>query len=297
MTIKHFLSLQDYSVTELQKIMDFTIELKNSDKKPYLPSKQLAMIFSKPSTRTRVSFEVGINQLGGSAIVLNSNDMQLNRGETIADTARTLSRYVDMIMIRTQNHDDIIEFAEYSSVPVINGLTNFNHPCQIMTDLFTLYEKKGELQQQKVTWIGDGNNMCHSWINAAHKFGFKLTLALHEKYMPNSKILSEINDNVTISYNALEAAQDADLVTTDTWVSMGDKNHDQKIQDFASLQVTDEIMQTAKSDALFMHCLPAHRGDEVTASIIDGKNSVIFDEAENRLHVQKAIMCFVNNIF
>ena len=250
------------------------------------------MIFEKNSTRTRVSFEVAMNQLGGNAILLNSNDTQLGRGETIADTARVLSRYVDAVMLRTNKHQDIEEFAKYATIPVINGLTDFNHPCQIMTDLFTFLEKKKTLKDKVICYIGDGNNVCNSWLNAAMIFDFKLHLSLHKKYYPNQNLLNQAlaKGVVEIFDEAVLAAKNTDLVTTDTWVSMGDADAKKRLEDFADLQVTKQVMLAAKTDALFMHCLPAHRGEEVAAEVIDGKNSVVFDEAENRLHIQKSIL-------
>ncbi len=296
MTKKDFIALSDFSTTELTEILQLAQKLKAKPVQPdLLPGKQLAMIFAKNSTRTRVSFEVGINQLGGSAVVMHAEQMQLGRGETIADTAKVLSRYVDLIMIRADQHSELVEFAQHATVPVINGLTDYNHPCQLMADLLTFIELRGDLSGKTICYAGDGNNMCNSWLNAARIFDFKLKLAVHESYLPDAKLLANALDshNVELFYDLAEAAQDADLITTDTWVSMGDANAKQRLKDFAFLQVNQEIMQLAKADCLFMHCLPAHRGEEVSSSVIDGQQSVVFQEAENRLHAQKAIMLYL----
>jgi len=260
-----------------------------------LLGKALIMIFEKPSTRTRVSFEVGAHQLGGAAVVLGDKDSQLGRGETIADTARVLSRYGAAIMIRTDDHKKLDELAEYATVPVVNGLTSDSHPCQIMADIMTFKEHRGSIAGKTVAWSGDGNNMVASWVHAAVRFGFALRLACPDEFSPDPSLLdwakAEKGD-VMLTTDPAEAVKDADLVTTDVWVSMGDENAKARHQHLAPYQINDALMSRAKSDALFMHCLPAHRDEEVTASVIDGLQSVVWDEAENRLHIQKAILAW-----
>ncbi|MDB2414651.1 ornithine carbamoyltransferase [Rickettsiales bacterium] len=293
----HFIDINQISTDDLREIIELAKSLKLSLKegnanKP-LAGKQLAMIFEKPSTRTRASFEVGINQLGGNAIVLSSDQSQMGRGESAYDTANVLSRYVDIIMIRCFKHQTLLELAENSSVPVINGLTDSSHPCQVMADILTFEEHRGEIKNKTIAWIGDGNNMTHSWIHAAVKFGFKLNIATPDSLKPSSAVMDwaqKNNGQIKWTKDAKEAAKDADLVTTDTWVSMGDKDADFRYKALEPYQVNDQLMSLADKNSIFMHCLPAHRGDEVTESVIDGKQSVIFDEAENRLHIQKAIM-------
>jgi ornithine carbamoyltransferase len=258
-----------------------------------LAGKSLAMIFMKASTRTRVSFEVGTWQLGGHALFLSPRDVQLGRGEPIADTARVLSRYVDGIMIRTFGHAEVEELAKYATVPVINGLTDLLHPCQILADLLTVRQHLGGIDGRRVAWIGDGNNMANSWINAAYRLGFDLTLACPEGYDPDPVILARAQSqaNVKVVRDPAEAVQGADVVNTDVWASMG-QEAEQAIREkaFKGYIVDDALMSRAQQDAIFLHCLPAHRGEEVSASVIDGPQSVVWDEAENRLHVQKAIM-------
>ena len=296
-SIQHFLDLDQFDGTTIRTILELAKEekqkLKHGKDTLKVPGKQLAMIFEKPSTRTRVSFEVGINQLGGSAIILDSQGSQLGRGESIADTARVLSRYVDLIMIRCYKHATLLELAEFSSTPVINGLTDFSHPCQILADIQTFEEHRGMIQGKKVAWIGDGNNMTHSWIHAAVKLGFELRIATPKELAPSLDVLAWAkaqNGRVIFTHDPVEATRGADLVTTDTWVSMGDKDAEFRHKKLTPFQVNDALMAHADSQALFMHCLPAHREEEVTASVIDGPQSVIWDEAENRLHIQKAIM-------
>jgi ornithine carbamoyltransferase len=295
MSKKDFISLADFSKAELTEIIDAALKLKKDPYNSHLKNKQIGLIFQKNSTRTRISFEVAINEMGGDAIILNSNEMQLGRGETIADTAKVLSRYLDAIMIRANQHDDLLELAKHASIPVINGLTNYNHPCQIMADLLTLYEKLGSLDNKIICYIGDGNNICNSWLNAADKFKFQLNLALKENFYPDKNLLHKLTKQglVKIFSDPKLAAKNADLVTTDTFVSMGDKNSSERLQIFKDFKVNKEIMGHAKKEAIFMHCLPAHRGEEVDIEVIDGKQSVIFDEAENRLHIQKAILNFI----
>jgi len=256
------------------------------------------MIFDKASTRTRVSFETGMYQLGGHALFLHSGTTQLGRGEPVEDSARVISSMVDGVMIRTFAQDDIQQFAKYSSVPVINGLTDLTHPCQILTDVFTYQEHRGDIRGKTVAWIGDGNNMAHSWINGAVSFGYKLNIACPEGYCPDEQLLDAARalgaEIVTMHDDPLAAASDADLVTTDVWASMGQED-EQKIREkaFAGFQVNAAVMAKAKPDALFMHCLPAHRGEEVAAEVMDGLQSVVWDEAENRLHAQKALLEFL----
>ena len=260
-----------------------------------LKDHMVALIFEKPSTRTRVSFDVGVRQMGGQTMVLSGSEMQLGHGETIADTARVLSRYVDMIMIRTFEEDVLLELAEYATVPVINGLTNRTHPCQIMADILTYEEHRGPIKGKKVTWCGDGNNVFASFAHAAGQFGFALTFAGPETLDPEKVFLDEARAKgvtVEITRDAVEAVTDADLVVTDTWVSMHDSQsaRERRHNQLRGYQVNADLMKHAKDDALFMHCLPAHREDEATSEVMDGPHSVIFDEAENRLHAQKAIM-------
>lgn len=292
-----FIDISDLPSEALVAILDSAQEIKAKLKQgetwqPLL-GKQLAMIFEKPSTRTRVSFEVGIHQLGGQAIIINADQSQLGRGEPVSDTAQVLSRYVDIIMIRCHTHDFALEFAKHASVPVINGLTGDSHPCQIMADILTFIEHRGTIKGKKIAWIGDGNNVAASWVHAAARFGFTLSVATPASLALPEKVINWAkanNADIHVTESPEGAVADADLVTTDTWVSMGDKDADSRHALLMPYQVTDKLMQKAKADALFMHCLPAHRDEEVSASVIDGAQSVIYDEAENRLHIQKAIM-------
>jgi len=292
---RHFLTLLDLSADELRQLVQRAIELKawNRAGRLHEPFKHrvLAMVFDKSSTRTRMSFEVGMAQLGGHAVFLSPRDTQLGRGETIEDSARVLSRMSDVIMIRTFEHEKIERFAEYSSVPVINALTDLYHPCQLLADMQTFCEHRGDILGKTVAWIGDGNNMCHSYINAARQYGFTLNIACPDGYAPDADILAAAGESVVIMPSALDAARGADLVTTDVWASMGQEEEQEKrARAFADYQVNAGLMQAAAPDALFMHCLPAHRGEEVAADVIDGPQSVVWDEAENRLHAQKALM-------
>jgi len=251
----------------------------------------LAMVFEKSSTRTRMSFEVGMAQLGGHAVFLSPRDTQLGRGEAIEDTARVLSRMSDVVMIRTFEHEKIERFAEYSSVPVINALTDLYHPCQLLADMQTYHEQRGDISGRTVAWVGDGNNMCHSYINAARQFDFTLKIACPKGYLPEPDILEAAGNHTVMTDSALAAADGADLVVTDVWASMGQEEEQAKREKaFAAYQVDAGLMRAAAPDAIFMHCLPAHRGEEVAADIIDGPQSVVWDEAENRLHAQKALL-------
>jgi ornithine carbamoyltransferase len=295
MSSRHFLTLLDLTPDELNRLVLRAIELKALNKagKLFEPFKHrvLAMVFEKSSTRTRMSFEVGMAQLGGHAIFLSPRDTQLGRGEPIEDSARVLSRMSDILMIRTFEHEKIERFAEYSSVPVINALTDLYHPCQLLADMQTYFEHRGDIRGRTVAWIGDGNNMCHSYINAARQFGFTLNIACPDGYLPDADILAAAGEQVAMLDSAQAAANGADLVVTDVWASMGQEEEQEKrVRAFADYQVNAQIMQAAAADALFMHCLPAHRDEEVSADIIDGAQSVVWDEAENRLHAQKALL-------
>lgn len=299
---KHLITLQDYSQDEIYQVLSTAFDLKKKLKAniphPYLKGKTLGMIFTKSSTRTRVSFEVGIYQLGGYGLFLNANDIQLGRGEAISDTARVLSRYLDGIMIRTFKQEDVEQLAKYSSVPIINGLTDLLHPCQILADLMTIYEKKGTLSGLKLAFIGDGNNVAHSLLIGCTKVGMHISIASPKGYEPKEEIVKMAKENgvatgsnVLISNDPIEAIRDADVVYTDVWASMGQEHESEsRAKVFAPYQVNKELFWHAKGDAIFLHCLPAHRGQEVTNDIIDSPQSAVFDEAENRLHVHKAIM-------
>ncbi len=298
MATRHFLSLLDLSTVELKQLLQRAIELKAMQRagETFAPlkNKVLAMIFEKSSTRTRVSFEAGMAQLGGHAMFLSPRDTQLGRGEPIEDTARVLSSMVDIIMVRTFEHEKITKFAEYSSVPVINGLTDLLHPCQLLADMQAWLEHRGDMQGKTATYVGDGNNMCHSYINAACQLDFKLNIACPEGYDPDPELVRAAGDRVTIYRDPREACTQADLLVTDVWASMGQEEEQKERENvFAPFQVNDELMSLADKDALFMHCLPAHRGEEVSASVIDGTQSVVWDEAENRLHAQKALLEFL----
>jgi len=296
---KDLLSIKELDRADIMAILKraryFKDALKNGDKTPTLAGRTLALIFDKSSTRTRVSFEVGIRQLGGSAIFLNRGDIQIGRGESIADTARVLSRYVDGVVIRTFSHDTVEEFALNATVPVINGLTDLLHPCQVLSDLFTIEEKRGTLDHVRVCYIGDGNNMAHSWIYAAAKLPIQLTIACPAGYEPDEAILAEgkksASDGITLCHAPAEACDGADVLYTDVWTSMGQEEEQGKRQRaFREYQINQALLVRARADAIVMHCLPAHRGEEITADVIDGPQSVVIDQAENRLHVQKAIM-------
>jgi ornithine carbamoyltransferase len=291
---RDFLALTDYSREELTALFELAERMRDGryTDKP-LAGKSLAMIFMKASTRTRVSFEVGTWQLGGHALFLSARDVQLGRGEPIADTARVLSRYVDGIMIRTFAQSEVEELAKYASVPVINGLTDLLHPCQVLADLLTVRQHLGTIDGRHVAWVGDGNNMANSWIEAAGHLGFDLTLACPEGYDPDSDILrrAQSSANVKVVRDPANAVEGADVVNTDVWASMGQEEEQAaREKAFKGFKVDEALMSRAQQDAIFMHCLPAHRGEEVSAAVIDGLQSVVWDEAENRLHIQKAIM-------
>ena len=302
--MKHFLDINKTNVNDLNQILDQAKKTKATraglangahDIDQTLSGKMVALIFEKPSTRTRVSFDMGVRQMGGQTMVLSGAEMQIGHGESIADTARVLSRYVDMIMIRTFAEATLLELAEYSTVPVINGLTDRSHPCQIMADIMTFQEKHGSISGKKVVWLGDGNNVCTSFLHAAGKFGFNLTFAGPEVLDPETEAMGYARSNgstVEIERDASKAVKDADLIVTDTWLSMHDDQaaRARRHNLLRPYQVNSELMKLASKDAIFMHCLPAHREEEVTSEVMDGANSVVFDEAENRLHVQKAIM-------
>jgi len=297
-SLRHFLTLRDLQPNELDAIITHAIDLKAKTKagEIYQPliSKTLGMVFEKSSTRTRVSFEVGMTQLGGHAVFLSPRDTQLGRGEPIEDTARVLSRMVDIIMVRTYEHEKVENFAAYSSTPVINALTDRFHPCQLLADLQTFKEHRGSIKGATVAWIGDGNNMCHSYINAAALCGFQLNIACPDEFRPNPQIVADSGATVKIYNDPEIAAKNANLVVTDVWSSMGQEDEQKLRQEkFKNFEVTRHIMSKADRDALFMHCLPAHRGEEVSAEVIDGPQSVVWDEAENRLHSQKALICFL----
>ncbi len=293
---RHFLTLLDLSRDELRALIQRAIHLKHHPDRDYQPlkGKVLAMIFEKSSTRTRISFEVAMAQFGGSALFLSPRDTQLGRGEPLSDTARVISSMVDGIMLRTNSHETVTTVAEYSRAPVINGLTDLHHPCQLLADMQTFFELRGDIAGKTVAWIGDGNNMCHSYIDAARQFDFKLNIASPKDYQPLPDIVASAADRVALYADPLLAARDADLIVTDVWASMGQEEEQAKREiAFKDFQVNRAVMDAAKSDALFMHCLPAHRGEEVAAEVIDGPQSVVFPEAENRLHAQKALLEFL----
>jgi ornithine carbamoyltransferase len=299
------LSLKDYTPEEITQIMDLADELKSTHKEgnhsSLLQGKTLGMIFQKPSTRTRVSFEVAMFQLGGHGLYLSASDLQLGRGETISDTGKVLSRYLDGIMIRTFAQKDVEELAQSAEIPVINGLTDLLHPCQVLADLQTVREHKGDLRGLKLAYLGDGNNVCHSLLYGCAKMGMHISVASPQDYLPVPHIVEEARSvagetggSVTILLSPLEAVQDADVVVTDVWASMGQEaEQKERLKIFAPYQVNTDLVRRAKPDFIFMHCLPAHRGEEVSDEIIDGSHSVVFDEAENRLHAQKALLALL----
>ncbi len=298
-------SLDQLTREEIEQILKTSellkLQLIRGQEHPVLKGKTLAMIFEKPSTRTRVSFEVGMWQLGGYALYLSANDLQLGRGETIADTAQTLSRYVNGIMARVFAHQTILDLIQHSKVPVINGLSDFSHPCQGLADLFTIYEKKGRLEGLKLAYVGDGNNVAHSLIEGGSKFGMEIVLACPKGYEPDPKVVAlgkkeakKWAGEIKVTHDPAEAVKKADIVYADVWASMGkEKEHSERVKILKPYQVNSKLVKGAKEDYIFMHCLPAHRGEEATDEVADSKNSVIFDQAENRLHTQKALMALV----
>jgi ornithine carbamoyltransferase len=292
MESRHFLTLLDIPKVEIKNLIHRAIELKKMTKENivYTPlqNKTLALLFDKSSTRTRVSFEVGMTHFGGNTLFLSPRDTQLGRGEPIEDTAKVISSMVDCVVIRTHDHDDVVKFSSKSSVPVINGLTELVHPCQLLADVMTYVEINGDITGKKVAWIGDANNMCNSYINASKQFDFELSIATPEKYIPS---LYKDDKNIVLTHDPLDAAKDADLIVTDVWASMGQEDEkDERKKIFKSLQVNKNVMSVANKNAIFMHCLPAHRGEEVTSEVLDSKSSVVWQEAENRLHAQKALL-------
>jgi ornithine carbamoyltransferase len=298
---RHFLDLSEFSTEQLQQIMDGAKSIKAARKRGVkaasrpLEGKTLAMIFDKPSTRTRVSFDVGMRELGGETLMLTGAEMQLGRGETIADTARVLSRYVDAIMIRMLDHAAVRELAAHASVPIINGLTKLSHPCQVMADLMTYEEHRGPIQGRHVAWMGDSNNVLASWVHAAARFDFRLTIATPDELAPSADMIAwarREGAKVTATKDPYDAVDGADVVVTDCWVSMGDEDAGRRHNLLLPYQVNSRLMRAASPKALFMHCLPAHRGEEVTDEVMDGPQSVVFDEAENRLHAQKGILAW-----
>lgn len=295
MATKHFLTLLDLTPSELEGLVKRAIalkaELKSDGHNDPLKNKTLGMIFEKSSTRTRVSFEAGMSQLGGSAMFLSPRDTQLGRGEPIEDSARVLSSMVDIIMIRTFGHEIIERFAQYSSVPVINALTDSYHPCQLLADMQTFIEHRGSIAGKVVSWIGDGNNMCQSYINAAKQFDFELRIACPKGFEPNPELVAANQNRVSISHDPTTAAKNSDLLVTDVWASMGQEEQQaERLKQFSGFQLNAELLAHANSNALYMHCLPAHRGEEISAELMDDEKTVIWDEAENRLHAQKALI-------
>jgi len=295
MSARHFLSLFDLSSDALKRLVQHAIELKTRQRRgeTYTPlaNRTMAMIFEKSSTRTRVSFEAGMAQLGGSSLFLSPRDTHLDRGEPVEDTARVLSRMVDVIVIRANSHKMVERFAAHSRVPVINALTDLHHPCQLLADIQTYVEQRGDIAKRRVTWVGDGNNVCHSWMQAAKQFGFTLRVARPKGYGPDETVLAQCATSVEIVDDPKSAVDGADLVVTDTWASMGQEDEkSERLKAFTGFQVDAALMKRAKPNALFMHCLPAYRGHEVTADVLEGPQSVVWDEAENRLHAQKALL-------
>ena len=288
---RHFLSLMDFTPQQLKQLIMRAIEMKRESDNTSLKNKTLAMIFEKSSTRTRVAFETAMIKLGGHAIFLSKHDTQIGRGETIEDSARVLSGMVDGIMIRTFEHERAEQLRQHSTVPVINGLTDRFHPCQLLADMLTYYEHRGSIAGRHVAWIGDGNNMCHSYINAARQFDFELRIACPSGYEPDTELITQADGRVRMESSSQAAAENACLVVTDVWASMGDEDEKQvRREHFAKYQVDGKVMACAAKDALFMHCLPAHRGEEVSAEVIDSDQSVVWEEATNRLHAQKALL-------
>ena len=295
---RHFLTLLDFTREELQGVLQRAAKLKTLRREgarhETLHGRVLGMVFEKSSTRTRVSFESGMSHLGGHAIFLSSRDAQLGRGEPIEDTARVLSRMVDAVVVRTYSHEGLERFARYSSIPVVNALTNRHHPCQLLADVMTFVEYRGEMEGRTVAWVGDGNNVCNSFVHAARRFGFSLRIACPPGHGPMPEVLEEGGENVTLAGTPREAARDADLVVTDVWASMGQEDEQlERAGAFAEYRVDDALLRVCHRDAIVMHCLPAHRGEEISAEVLEGPRCVVWDEAENRLHTQKALLEFL----
>lgn len=300
---RHLLTLYDFTKEELNLFLkageELKLKSKMGEKTPILSGKKLGMIFEKPSTRTRVSFEVAMYELGGHAIYLSSNELQLKRGETIADTARVLSRYLDGIMARVFSHKDLVELAKHATIPVINGLSDMFHPCQVLGDLLTIKEKKGRLAGIKLTYLGDGNNVCHSLMIGGVKMGLKVVVATPKEYQPDPEVIKMAKEcekdggELILIEDPIEAVKDSDVIYTDVWVSMGQEDSEIKKKKLLPYQVNKDLVKHAKDDYIFMHCLPAHRGEEVVDEVIDSENSVVFDQAENRLHIQKGILALL----
>ena len=297
MSVKHFLTLLDLSPSDVLAVVERASALKkNPEDTNSLARKTLGLIFEKASTRTRVAFEVAITQMGGSSLFLTTDDSQIGRGEPIADTARVLSRLVDCLAIRTFSHSTLEQFAEYSQVPVINALSDDFHPCQLLADMQTFIEHRGSIVGKRVAWVGDGNNMCQSYINAAKVFDFELHIATPTGFEPKTDLVAANSDRVTLTKDPKEAVANVDLVVTDVWTSMGQEGAQaERVKAFADFEVTKELMAIANSDALFMHCLPAHRGEEVSTAVLDASDSIVWEEAENRLHTQKALLEYLLN--
>lgn len=297
---RHFIELTDFTSVELRRVLDISRHIKETRDglrrgEGPLAGKVLAMIFEQPSTRTRISFDIGMRELGGETVMLTGSEMQLGRGETVADTARVLSRYVDAIMIRILDDDALQELAENATVPVINGLTRKSHPCQLMADVMTFEEHKGSIGGKKIAWTGDSNNVLNSWIHAAQQLDFEIRVATPPELLPDRDVVARARQdgtNLVLTHDPFEAVEGVDCVVTDSWVSMGDDDTTARHNMLHPYQVNDALMAKAKSDAIFMHCLPAHRGEEVTSEVMDGPQSVVFDEAENRLHAQKGILAW-----
>lgn len=298
MSVRHFLTLLDLSTSELEQLIKRACELRKMQHagtiyQPFV-GRTLGMIFEKSSTRTRISFETGMGQFGGQAIFLSPNDTQLGRGEPVEDSARVISSMVDIIMIRTFEHEKVEKFAKYSSVPIINALTDDFHPCQLLADMQTYYEHRGSIKDKIVTWVGDGNNMCSSFMHAAHQFGFELRVAAPYGFEPDLDLMDKFSDCVSLVENVQDAAKDAHLIVTDVWASMGQESEQNtRARRFAPYQVTPAMLDKADPEVLFMHCLPAHRGEEISHDLLDDPRSVVWHEAENRLHAQKALMEFL----
>ena len=300
-SVRHFLDISDFSGSQIRRVLQAGADIKARRRKGQPPQERplagkiLAMVFDKPSTRTRVSFDVGMRELGGETLMLTGKEMQLGRGETIADTARVLSRYVDAIMIRTLDHEMVMELARYATVPVINGLTKRTHPCQIMADVMTFEEHRGPIKGRTIAWTGDANNVLTSWVHAAARLEFRLTIAAPPELAPRPELLTwakREGADILLTTDPFEAVAGADAVVTDCWVSMGDEDEVRRHNLLKRYQVNSKLMAAANEGAIFMHCLPAHRGEEVTDEVMDGPNSVVFDEAENRLHAQKGILAW-----